>query len=85
MPQNTAKFFLPAASALFFLLAAAVLPAAAEVRLVDRVVAVVNNDIVKLSELEMAIAPYVREIKARHLDSVEEQSLIFKIDRKSVV
>lgn len=65
-------------------MAAAVFPAAAQVRLIDRVVAVVNNDIVKLSELEMAIAPYVREIKAQRLDSEEEQALIFKIREEAI-
>ncbi|MBI5845255.1 MAG: SurA N-terminal domain-containing protein [Deltaproteobacteria bacterium] len=90
MRQNAAKFFLPKASALFFLLAiagftaSAVLPATARARLVDRAVAVVNNDIVKLSELDLAIAPYVREIRSQHLDYEEEQALIFKIREEAI-
>lgn len=84
MRQNTAKSFLPFASVLFVLLALALCPKGAQARLVDRVVAVVNNDIVKLSELDMAITPYLRDIKAQQLDPEKEQEVIFKIREEAI-
>lgn len=46
--------------------------------LVDRIVAVVNDDIILLSELEKALGPYEEAIKKRDIPPETEQQLLFK-------
>jgi len=84
MRVRTARIRLPLALVIFAALASVLFPSISHARLVDRVVAVVNNDIVKLSELDMAIAPYMREIKSQHLDYEEEQALIYKLREEAI-
>ncbi|HDI60286.1 MAG TPA: hypothetical protein ENF48_08040 [Desulfobacteraceae bacterium] len=52
-------------------------PAAAE--LVDRIVAVVNDDVILLSELEQAMAPYVERLSAMGYSPEKEQQMRYKI------
>jgi peptidyl-prolyl cis-trans isomerase SurA len=70
---------------LFVLLAAltvlAVWPCLAEnedtsEKIVDRVVAVVNNDIILLSDVEKALAPYIKNIRERHLPGPTEAQVL---------
>lgn len=52
-------------------------PAAAE--LVDRIVAVVNDDVILLSELEQAIIPYVERLATMGYSSDKAQQMRYKI------
>ncbi len=54
-------------------------PAAARAKLVDRVVAVVNNDIVKLSELEAVVAPVMQELERAGYPPEKEQEIAYKV------
>lgn len=44
--------------------------------MVDRIVAIVNNDIILLSELEKALAPYIKNIKERNLPEAAEAKIM---------
>ena len=50
--------------------------------LVDRIVAVVNNDIISLQELNRITKPYVERIKLNRYSSEKEQKMLFEIRRK---
>lgn len=50
--------------------------------LVDRIVAVVNNDIISLQELNRITKPYVERIKKTRYSNEKEQRLLFEIRRK---
>ncbi len=52
--------------------------------LVDRIVAVVNNDIVSLQELNRITKPYVERIKKNRYSSEKEQKMLFEIRRKAL-
>jgi peptidyl-prolyl cis-trans isomerase SurA len=52
---------------------------AQEPELVDRIVAVVNNDIITLYELNRAFAPYVKNIKALQYPPEKERQTLFKV------
>ncbi|QTA87967.1 Chaperone SurA N-terminal domain-containing protein [Desulfonema magnum] len=47
--------------------------------LVDRIVAIVNDDIISLSELNEMFEPYAENIKSRGLSSEEERAALFKV------
>ena len=69
---------LPSISA--FLLAVSIAPAAAENRqVVDRVVAVVNEDVILLSDLEQAVKPYLYKIQEYDYSRQEKEQLYFKL------
>ncbi len=53
--------------------------ARAEVELVDRIVAVVNNEIISLFELEQVFEPYAEKVKAFGYSPEEEQKMLFKV------
>ena len=50
--------------------------------LVDRIVAVVNNDIISFQELNRITKPYVENIKKNRYSSEKEQKMLFEIRRK---
>ena len=50
--------------------------------LVDRIVAVVNNDVISLQELNQIIAPYAERIKESSYSAEEEKKMLFEIRRK---
>jgi peptidyl-prolyl cis-trans isomerase SurA len=50
--------------------------------LVDRIVAVVNNDIISLQELNRITKPYVERIKENRYSNEKEQKMLFEIRRK---
>jgi peptidyl-prolyl cis-trans isomerase SurA len=52
-------------------------PAAAEV--VDRIVAVVNDDVILLSELEQAMAPYLERLSTMGYPPEKEQEMRYKV------
>ena len=52
---------------------------AQETELVDRIVAVVNNDIITLFDLNRAFAPYVRNIRALQYPAEKERQTLFKV------
>ena len=69
----------------FFLLFTSALSAgvirAQEAELVDRIVAVVNNDIITLYELNRAFKPYEENIKALKYDAEKERQTLFRVRR----
>ncbi len=77
---------------LFWLLAALMcsvaLPALAEKELpgeiIDRIVAVVNDDIILLSDAEKAVAPYAEQIKERRLPDETEKMMLSRA-RKDII
>ncbi len=62
---------------------AMMVPATATATVVDRVVAVVNDQVITLSELKAVAAPYLAQIKARNggaqLDSQQENQLLAQV------
>jgi peptidyl-prolyl cis-trans isomerase SurA len=50
--------------------------------LVDRIVAVVNNDVISLQELNRIIKPYAERIKKSRYSTEKEQKMLFEIRRK---
>ena len=51
-------------------------------QVVDRIVAIVNDDIIMLSELEKAIIPYKEQIISRDLGEQEAAGLLFNVRQK---
>ena len=47
--------------------------------IVDRIVAVVNNEVITYLELEREIRPYQEQIKSRGYDEDEEREMLFKL------
>ena len=58
-------------------LASGVLAGYAE--LTDRIVAIVNDDVITLSELTEALKPYVLQIREAHYPPEEEREILFKL------
>lgn len=54
-------------------------PAESWGEIVDRIVAVVNDDIITLSELNERIRPYVTRVRAMGYTAEQEQQMLFKI------
>ena len=50
--------------------------------LVDRIVAVVNNDIISLQDLNRIMKPYAERIKKSSYSAEKEQKMLFEIRRK---
>ena len=46
---------------------------------VDRIVAIVNDDCIALSELKEALAPYIEQIRAANYPSQVEREMLFKL------
>ena len=57
---------------------------AQESEVVDRIVAVVNNEIITLYELNRAFAPYVNQIKSLNYPPEKERQTLFQV-RKDVL
>lgn len=71
-----------AAAALLLLTALAgqtAMAAAQETEVVDRVVAVVNNDIILLSDLEEKLAPYAKKVQAAGYSAEKEREMLYKV------
>ncbi|MBW1697915.1 MAG: SurA N-terminal domain-containing protein [Deltaproteobacteria bacterium] len=49
------------------------------VEYIDRIVAVVNDDVITLSELNFVFEPYARQIKARGYSPVQERRMLYKV------
>ncbi len=60
-----------------FVLTAGAMQTCAGAEVVDRIVAVVNDDIITLSELNKAFAPYEAQIRAHGYSPIEEQEVIY--------
>ena len=72
--------FLGLSNIIAFLLAVSITPGAAETRqVVDRVVAVVNEDIILLSDLEQAIKPYLFKLQEYDYSQQEKEQMFFKL------
>ena len=56
-----------------------VLPEALCAKIVDRIVAVVNDDIISLSELNQGIKPYLDKIKGLNYSSEKKREMFFKV------
>ncbi|WP_027360302.1 peptidylprolyl isomerase [Desulforegula conservatrix] len=56
----------------------------AQTTVVDRIVAIVNQDIITLSELTKATAPYEKMVKEKKYPSEQEQQLVFKIRKDAI-
>jgi len=57
-------------------------PAVEGAEYVDRIVAVVNDDIITLSELNEQAKPYTEQILARHLPAAQRQEMLFTVRDK---
>jgi len=58
---------------------AATATASAAAEVIDRIVAVVNEDIILLSELQERMAPFVQRIRSQGYDLENERKMIFKV------
>jgi peptidyl-prolyl cis-trans isomerase SurA len=58
--------------------------ATAAAELIDRIVAVVNEDIILLSELNERMAPYVQRIRQQGFELDEERRMLFKIREEMI-
>lgn len=56
----------------------------AQTTVVDRIVAIVNQDIITLSELTKATAPYEKMVKEKKYPPEQEQQLVFKIRKDAI-
>ncbi len=68
--------FYPVLGIALYLMAANTVMAA---EIVDRIVAIVNDDIITLSELRQAEAPYRQKIKGMNYLSEKERAMLFKV------
>lgn len=69
-------------SALLVLLAAMLILGNAQItraKVVDRIVAVVNDEIILLSELNQALKPYLARIHSQSYDEADERRLLFQV------
>ena len=53
--------------------------AAAQTEIVDRIVAIVNDDVISLYDLNFAIKPYQMQIKQMGYDPEKERKMLFKM------
>jgi peptidyl-prolyl cis-trans isomerase SurA len=51
----------------------------ASIESIDRIVAIVNDDIVTLSELRYLLEPYIAQIKARGYSPEQERKMLYKV------
>jgi len=47
--------------------------------LIDRIVAIVNEDVITLSELDEAVSPYAQQIRSGLYDTEKERQMLFKV------
>lgn len=80
MKQNGKRLRVYSITAAFLLIAAAVCGA----EVVDRVVAVVNDDIISLFELNQAIKPYQEKIREMGYPSDKEREMLFKLREDAI-
>ena len=66
----------------FFIIGIFIITEHLSAELVDRIVAVVNNDIISLRELNQITKPYVERIKQNSYSSEQEQKMLLEIRRK---
>jgi peptidyl-prolyl cis-trans isomerase SurA len=64
---------------MLLLLFAATATASAATEVIDRIVAVVNEDIILLSELNQRMRPYVQEVRKQGFDLDRERKMLFKV------
>ena len=86
MIQKTAEKKKPVALGLLYVctlitMASAAIVRAQEPELVDRIVAVVNSDIITLYDLNRALKPYEENIKALRYDAEKERETLFQVRR----
>ncbi len=53
--------------------------AAGNVQVIDRIVAIVNNDVISLDDLNTQLKPYLEKIKASGYSPDQEKQMIFKV------
>lgn len=58
--------------------------ASASSEVVDRIVAVVNEDIILLSELQERMRPYTQRIKQQGFDAEKERQMLFKVREEMI-
>jgi peptidyl-prolyl cis-trans isomerase SurA len=66
----------------FLSISYAIVTASEAAKYIDRIVAVVNDDIITLSELNVHIEPYVEQIRARNYSSAQERKMLFAVREK---
>lgn len=64
---------------LFFLFWVPIWTVPANAELVDRIVAIVNDEVITLSELEEAVSPYVGQIRTAGYGPEKKQEMLFKV------
>ncbi|HWR92173.1 MAG TPA: hypothetical protein VN300_07085, partial [Desulfobacterales bacterium] len=74
------KTFLPIGAVLLFALQASPMAAwAAEAAVVDRIVAVVNEDVITLYDIEILARPLVQNVKTQRLSPEREQQTLAQL------
>lgn len=58
--------------------------ASASAEVIDRIVAVVNEDIILLSELKDQMTPYVQRIRQQGLDEDQERQMLYKVREEMI-
>ncbi len=66
----------------FLLIVVAMVPAMASAEIVDRIVAVVNDDIITLSELNSAIRPYEDKLAASGYSQEKMETMLFNLKQE---
>ncbi len=66
----------------FFISAITLITRTLGAEVVDRIVAVVNNDIISLYELNLLTKPFIERIEQAHYTIEEEQKMLYEIRRK---
>lgn len=69
---------------MILLASAQITHAAEEIELIDRIVAVVNNDIVLLSELNDAMKPFIEQLKRQNLPSEKEKAMMAQVHEQMI-
>jgi peptidyl-prolyl cis-trans isomerase SurA len=78
------NLFLGGLIGIFMLVFTASATATAASEVIDRIVAVVNEDIILLSELRERMAPYVQRIRQQGFDLEKERQMIFKVREETL-
>lgn len=66
----------------FTLIVVLLAPSAAAAELVDRIVAVVNDEVISLYELDQVAGPYIEQVQKSRYPTNVEQQLIFEVRQK---
>ncbi len=56
-----------------------VMASAGDVQVIDRIVAIVNNDVISLDDLNTRLKPYLEKIKSMGYPSDKERQMVFKV------